>query len=154
MQGYLKFLLQVCQLAGDYLRSRRLAHLSDKQTLTGSFLYKVSDQDNTNKIKYYDYTVLNARNVNQTISDGDIYSYRIDEEGEDEETLEYSLNYAGNFAKKGQKLTASISYESEVEDENSDFTERLFQGTTAYDDVVDLQKSANKETQNHRTNNI
>lgn len=31
--GYLKFLLQVCQLAGDYLRSRRLAHLADKQTL-------------------------------------------------------------------------------------------------------------------------
>ncbi|MEQ8849136.1 hypothetical protein [Botrimarina sp.] len=31
--GYLKFLLQVCQLAGDYLRSRRLAHLADKQSL-------------------------------------------------------------------------------------------------------------------------
>lgn len=32
-QGYLRFLLQVCQLAGDYLRSRRLTHLADKQTL-------------------------------------------------------------------------------------------------------------------------
>lgn len=32
-QGYLRFLLQVCQLAGDYLRSRRLAHLADKQSL-------------------------------------------------------------------------------------------------------------------------
>ncbi len=31
--GYLRFLLQTCQLAGDYLRSRRLSHLSDKQTL-------------------------------------------------------------------------------------------------------------------------
>lgn len=31
--GYLRFLLQVCQLAGDYLRGRRLAHLADKQTL-------------------------------------------------------------------------------------------------------------------------
>ncbi len=32
-QGYLNFLLQVCQLAGDYLRGRRLAHLADKQGL-------------------------------------------------------------------------------------------------------------------------
>ncbi|MEO0530757.1 MAG: biotin/lipoyl-binding protein [Planctomycetota bacterium] len=32
-QGYLRFLLQVCQLAGDYLKGRRLAHLADKQTL-------------------------------------------------------------------------------------------------------------------------
>lgn len=32
-QGYLNFLLQVCQLAGDYLRGRRLAHLADKQSL-------------------------------------------------------------------------------------------------------------------------
>lgn len=32
-QGYLRFLLQVCTLAGDYLRSRRLTHLADKQTL-------------------------------------------------------------------------------------------------------------------------
>jgi multidrug efflux pump subunit AcrA (membrane-fusion protein) len=32
-QGYLNFLLQVCQLSGDFLRSRRLALLADKQSL-------------------------------------------------------------------------------------------------------------------------
>ena len=32
-QGYLRFLRQTCDLAGDYLRSRRLVHLADKQTL-------------------------------------------------------------------------------------------------------------------------
>ena len=32
-QGYLRFLLQTCQLAGDHLRSRRLSHLADKQSL-------------------------------------------------------------------------------------------------------------------------
>lgn len=32
-RGYLAFLLQTCDLAGDYLRSRRLAHLADKQSL-------------------------------------------------------------------------------------------------------------------------
>ncbi|MEM1304294.1 MAG: HlyD family efflux transporter periplasmic adaptor subunit, partial [Planctomycetota bacterium] len=31
--GYLRFLLQTCELAGDYLRGRRLKHLSDKQSL-------------------------------------------------------------------------------------------------------------------------
>lgn len=32
-QGYLKFLLQTCELAGDYLRARRLSHLAQKQSL-------------------------------------------------------------------------------------------------------------------------
>lgn len=32
-QGYLRFLEQACDLAGDYLRSRRLSHLADKQSL-------------------------------------------------------------------------------------------------------------------------
>jgi biotin carboxyl carrier protein len=32
-RGYLRFLLQVCELAGDFLKSRRLRHLSEKQTL-------------------------------------------------------------------------------------------------------------------------
>ncbi|TWT90896.1 HlyD family secretion protein [Pseudobythopirellula maris] len=32
-RGYLRFLQQTCDLAGDYLRGRRLRHLADKQTL-------------------------------------------------------------------------------------------------------------------------
>jgi biotin carboxyl carrier protein len=32
-RGYLRFLLQICEFAGDYLKSRRLRHLADKQTL-------------------------------------------------------------------------------------------------------------------------
>ncbi|MEX0613456.1 MAG: HlyD family efflux transporter periplasmic adaptor subunit [Pirellulales bacterium] len=32
-RGYLRFLLQVCEFAGDYLKARRLQHLSEKQTL-------------------------------------------------------------------------------------------------------------------------
>jgi multidrug efflux pump subunit AcrA (membrane-fusion protein) len=32
-RGYLRFLLQVCEFAGDFLRSRRLQHLSEKQLL-------------------------------------------------------------------------------------------------------------------------
>ena len=32
-RGYLRFLLQVCEFAGDFLKSRRLRHLADKQTL-------------------------------------------------------------------------------------------------------------------------
>ncbi len=31
--GYKRFLLQTCELAGDFLRSRRLAHLTEKQSL-------------------------------------------------------------------------------------------------------------------------
>jgi hypothetical protein len=32
-RGYLRFLLQVCEFAGDFLKARRLRHLSEKQTL-------------------------------------------------------------------------------------------------------------------------
>jgi multidrug efflux pump subunit AcrA (membrane-fusion protein) len=32
-RGYLRFLLQVCEYAGDFLKGRRLRHLSEKQTL-------------------------------------------------------------------------------------------------------------------------
>ncbi len=32
-RGYLRFLLQVCEFAGDFLKARRLQHLSEKQTL-------------------------------------------------------------------------------------------------------------------------
>jgi multidrug efflux pump subunit AcrA (membrane-fusion protein) len=32
-RGYLRFLLQICEFAGDYLKSRRLRHLAEKQTL-------------------------------------------------------------------------------------------------------------------------
>ena len=32
-KGYLRFLMQMCDLAGDFLKSRRLRHFSDRQTL-------------------------------------------------------------------------------------------------------------------------
>ncbi len=32
-RGYLRFLLQVCEFAGEFLKFRRLSHLSEKQTL-------------------------------------------------------------------------------------------------------------------------
>lgn len=32
-RGYLRFLMQICEFAGDFLKARRLAHLSEKQTL-------------------------------------------------------------------------------------------------------------------------
>jgi biotin carboxyl carrier protein len=32
-RGYLRFLLQICEFAGDFLKGRRLRHLADKQTL-------------------------------------------------------------------------------------------------------------------------
>jgi hypothetical protein len=32
-RGYLRFLLQVCEFAGDFLKARRLSHLAEKQTL-------------------------------------------------------------------------------------------------------------------------
>ncbi|QDT70265.1 hypothetical protein MalM25_32110 [Planctomycetes bacterium MalM25] len=57
--GYLRFLLQVCQLAGDYLRGRRLALLADKQGLweqLESFTRLAHDQLD---VKQASYTISN-----------------------------------------------------------------------------------------------
>ena len=32
-KGYLRFLMQMCELAGDFLKSHQLRHFSDRQTL-------------------------------------------------------------------------------------------------------------------------
>ncbi len=54
-QGYLRFLRQTCQLAGDYLRSRRLSHLAEKQSLweqLESFTRTAHEQLDVRKASY------------------------------------------------------------------------------------------------------
>lgn len=54
-QGYLRFLRQTCQLAGDYLRSRRLSLLAEKQSLweqLESFTRTAHEQLDVSKASY------------------------------------------------------------------------------------------------------
>ncbi len=115
----------------DYLKS-------DKETLTGAFLYRRSDEDNFGSVEYKDY--LNNFPSNLLLS-----TLRTDDEREDESNLEYSVNYKREFSSRKHTLEATVQYQDNIEDEGSDFLEQsdVFVG----DEIPDLvQRSGNEES--------
>lgn len=88
--------------------------LNKYNTLTTSFLYRVSDQTNTSSLWYHDYTSSNEL-LQRTL--------RTDEEDEDEKNQEYELYYKRTFDQKERELTATVQYRESGEIENSDLTE-------------------------------
>lgn len=110
-------------------------YLNDLNTLTLAFLYRFSDENNKTTITYYD-TFLE--------SNADSVTFRRDNETEDDENLEYSINYTRNFKRKGQKFTADIQYQNNNEGEGSDLVES--KGLTLNDQLPFLfQRSGNDE---------
>jgi len=108
--------------------------------LTGSFLYRKSDEDNFSDIVYKDY-------IGSTdFTDLQEVTTRSDIETEDEKAIQYSLNYKKTFDKKGKELTATIQYENDTETESSDYLERYFDRNNDPIDRADLlQESRNAE---------
>ena len=75
--------------------------LTDKSSITGTFLYRKSDGDNvsTNTINLLD-------NNSILLSSG----LRVENENGEDKTIEYNLNYTKDFKKSGHKLTFDIKY--------------------------------------------
>jgi len=90
-------------------------YLNPKNTITTSFLYRQGEDDNFNETIYRDY------DENRVLTD---ITSRVDNEKEDESTLEYNLNYRREFDRKGQVLTADIQFQNNDEVENSSIVER------------------------------
>ncbi len=90
-------------------------YLNDLNTITLAFLYRFSDENNETRLQYFD----------QFVTGEDSLTLRSDDETEDDENLEYSINYTRNFGKKGQKLTADIQYQNNNEQEGSDLVESI-----------------------------
>jgi len=112
-------------------------YLNDLNTITLAFLYRFSDEDNETTIQYFDHYV--AANL-------DSATQRLDDELEDDENIEYSINYTRNFKKKGQKFTADFQYQNNNEVEGSDLVEST--GLTLGDQVPFLyQRSGNDEVE-------
>ncbi len=111
-------------------------------TLTGSFLYRKSDEDNLSTIIYKDFIGSNNFSDLQEITN------RTDNEREDESAIQYSVNYKKTFDKKGKELTATIQYEDDSETESSDYLERYFDRDSQPLDRPDLlQDSRNAESE-------
>jgi outer membrane receptor protein involved in Fe transport len=110
-------------------------YLNDKNTLTLSFLYRYSDEENETQLIYNDFF---------EPSGVDSLTVRRDNEGEGDENLEYALNYTRNFNRNGQKLTADFQYQNNNEQERSDLVES--DGTTFSNQIPFLyQRAVNDE---------
>jgi len=94
---------------------------TDKSQLTGSFLYRKSNEDNTAVNTYLDsisVAGLSPEFVEKTV--------RTDSETEDELNQEFSLNYRKEFSSRKHTLDISAQYREKSESENS-FLEDVFQ---------------------------
>ncbi|MDX1827949.1 MAG: TonB-dependent receptor [Lutibacter sp.] len=83
-------------------------YLTDKSTLTGTFLYRESNGLDISNNTSNEFDALN--NLTRT-------NERIERDDENNKTREFSLNFTQNFKKSGHKLTADFQYNNT--DENS-----------------------------------
>ncbi len=112
---------------------------NEKETLTGAFLYRRSDEDNFGSLTYNDYLNTFPGNLTST-------TLRTDDEQEDESNLEYSVNYRKEYSSRKHTLEATVQYQDNIESEGSDF----FEESTVFvgDAIADLvQRSDNDESQ-------
>ncbi len=91
---------------------------NQKTSLTGSFRYQDSEDDNFTLNTYDDY-------VNQYPGNPSSFSTRSDDEVENENELEYSLSFKKEFSSREHILSISVDYEDELEDEYSGFIETI-----------------------------
>ena len=112
---------------------------SEKETLTGAFLYRRSDENNFGSLTYNEFIDNFPENLVTT-------TLRTDDETEDESNLEYSVNYKKEYSSRKHTLEATIQYQDNIESEGSDFLEQsdVFVG----DAIPNLvQRSDNDESQ-------
>ncbi|PKG52861.1 outer membrane beta-barrel family protein [Olleya sp. 1-3] len=85
-------------------------YVNDSASLTASFLYRNSDDENntTNLLQQFD----SDKNLLST-------TVRLDPEFEEDKTMQYALNFQKNFKESGHVFTFDFQYEKSSEDENS-----------------------------------
>ncbi len=110
--------------------------ISEQQFLTGSIGYTIGDDENETSIIYSNYDEHEVA-FNERL--------RTDMETEDEEDLQYNLNYLYELDKEsGKKLSADFRYEQTGETEGSDYFEQTVFGETQ---PSISEKSLNEEQQ-------
>ncbi|MFT4664301.1 MAG: ferric enterobactin receptor [Polaribacter sp.] len=128
-------------LRGGLTRNIRLGadyFINDKNILTTSFLWSVSDQNNITDLKYEDF----INSINNPIG----ISRREDNEEEDEVELEYAMTYRKIFSKEGHELTTDLRYQDNSEIELSDYVQSYFnKEDLPSGQANDFQQSSNDE---------
>ena len=114
-------------------------YLSDTENITGSFLYRRSDEDNFAELNYFDFVDFFPENLTTE-------TVRTDNEKEDESNLEYSVTYLKEYSSRDHKLEATVQYRDDIESESSDFNEAAT--TFIGENIPDIiQRSANDESE-------
>ncbi|SDW02384.1 outer membrane beta-barrel protein [Aequorivita viscosa] len=83
--------------------------LTDRSSITGSVFYRASKSEDVTENNTFRYQ-------NNLLSD---QSLRIENEDEDDTTIQFALNYENRFNDKGHKLTADLQFEDSKENEQA-----------------------------------
>lgn len=87
--------------------------INDNSSIVANIIYNIGNDDdnNTNTInRVYTNTIF-------------LNTFRRQLEAEDEEEIQFTLDYVNNFSGKGKKLNISLQYSEESEDKDNDVTE-------------------------------
>jgi ferric enterobactin receptor len=113
-------------------------YLNQYNTLTGAFLYSRGTGLNTTSLRN---NFVQGRSL-------EIFSQREEVEREQDQNLEWSLDYRRTFDKKNRQLTGIMQYRLRTEEELADYDERYFwAGREPAPRRPDIQQSDNDESQ-------
>lgn len=89
-------------------------YINDKSSIIGNIVFNSGNDDdvNSNDINRFD----NVGNINEA-------TLRTEKEAEDEQRIQYTIDYANNFDDSGKKLTISAQFSTEIEDKFNNITE-------------------------------
>ncbi|WP_198943132.1 outer membrane beta-barrel family protein [Polaribacter tangerinus] len=89
-------------------------YISENSSIIGNVIVNTGNDDdtNTNEINRFN----NVGDINEA-------TYRTESEGEDEQRIQYTLDYVNNFDGNGKRLTINTQYSTEVEDILNNITE-------------------------------
>ncbi|WP_296637018.1 outer membrane beta-barrel protein [Polaribacter sp.] len=89
-------------------------YLTKSSSIIGNIVLNSGNDDdvNTNDIQ--------RLNANEGLNEA---TFRTESEGEDEQRIQYTLDYVNNFDQKGRKLSVNLQYSTEMEDVLNNITE-------------------------------
>jgi len=100
-------------------------YLSDMSSITGAIFYRLGDDRDV------------TQNINDYILDGSnlLGTNRMETENEEDESIQFSLNYVKRFDDKGHELTADFQFENDSETQDAFIEEPILYNNTDSDAV-------------------
>lgn len=112
--------------------------LNKYNTITTSFSFRTSNEDNITELEYQDYVFSYPNNLTDV-------SIREDNELEEEAELEFAINYSKTFDQEKRTFTVDIQYETEDELEKSTITEGFLTPEYLPSGRADLEQRTNND---------